>query len=151
MKVIAQNKKARFEYFIEETFEAGIALKGTEVKSIRLGKVNLKESYAEIRSGEVYVTNMHISPYEMGSRYNEDPLRMRKLLLHRREIDKLIGYTTQKGYTLIPLRIYLTDAGLIKLELAVAKGKKLHDKRQSMAQKDAQRTIAKAFRDAQKE
>ncbi len=150
MKIIAQNKKAWYEYFIEETFEAGISLKGTEVKSIRQGKANIKEAYAEIKSGEIFVTGMHISPYEMGNIYNEDPLRIRKLLLHKREINKLIGYTTQKGYTLVPLKIYITEKGLVKVEIAVAKGKKLYDKRQSLAKKDAQRSIEKAFRDSQK-
>jgi SsrA-binding protein len=150
MKIIAQNKKARFEYSIEETYEAGISLKGTEVKSIRQGKVNIKEAYAEIRDGEVFITSMNISPYEMGSIYNVDPLRDRKLLLHKREIQKLIGLTTQKGYTLVPLKIYINDQGKIKIELAVAKGKKLYDKRQDMAKKDAKRTIEKAFKETQK-
>lgn len=149
MKLLAQNKKARFEYFIEDTYEAGISLKGTEVKSIRKGNVNLKEAYAEIKNGEVFITNMHISPYEMGNIYNEDPLRVRKLLLHKKEISKLIGYTTQKGYTLIPLKIYITDNGYVKIEIAVARGKKLYDKRESMAKKDAQRNIQKAFKDSQ--
>lgn len=151
MKIIAQNKKARFEYFIEETYEAGISLKGTEVKSIRQGQVNIKEAYAEIKDGEVFITGMHISPYEMGNIHNVDPLRVRKLLLHKREIAKLIGLTTQKGYALIPLNIYLNDKGYIKIELAVGKGKKLYDKRQSLAKKDAQRSIEKAFRDSQKQ
>jgi len=151
MKIIAQNKKARFEYFIEETYEAGISLKGTEVKSIRQGHVNIKEAYAEIKDGEVFITGMHISPYEMGNIHNVDPLRVRKLLLHKREIVKLIGLTTQKGYALIPLNIYLNDKGYIKIELAVGKGKKLYDKRQSLAKKDAQRSIEKAFRDSQKQ
>ena len=151
MKIIAQNKKARFEYFIEETYEAGISLKGTEVKSIRQGQVNIKEAYAEIKDGEVFITGMHISPYEMGNIHNVDPLRVRKLLLHKREIATLIGLTTQKGYALIPLNIYLNDKGYIKIELAVGKGKKLYDKRQSLAKKDAQRSIEKAFRDSQKQ
>lgn len=150
MKIIAQNKKARFEYSIEETYEAGISLTGTEVKSIRQGKVNIKEAYAEIRDAEVFITGMNISPYEMGSIYNVDPLRDRKLLLHKREIQKLIGLTTQKGYTLVPLKIYINDQGKIKIELAVAKGKKLYDKRQDMAKKDAKRTIEKAFKETQK-
>ena len=150
MKLIAQNKKARFEYSIEETYEAGISLTGTEVKSIRQGKVNIKEAYAEIRDAEVFITGMNISPYEMGSIYNVDPLRDRKLLLHKREIPKLIGLTTQKGYTLVPLKIYINDQGKIKIELAVAKGKKLYDKRQDMAKKDAKRTIEKAFKETQK-
>lgn len=121
--------------------EAGIVLTGTEVKSIRQGKVNIKESYASIDDGEVYVNGMHISPYEQGNIYNVDPLRKRKLLLHRREIRKLIGETKQKGFTLVPLSIYLKD-GKVKLELALARGKKLYDKRDTIAKKDAERRIA---------
>ncbi len=139
-KLIASNKKARHEYFIEDTIEAGIVLTGTEVKSIRQGKVNIKESYASIENGEVFITGMHISPYEQGNIYNVDPVRKRKLLLHRREIRKLIGETQQKGFTLVPLSIYLKD-GLVKVEVALAKGKKLYDKRQTMAKKDAERRI----------
>jgi SsrA-binding protein len=139
-KLIASNKKARHEYFIEDTIEAGIVLTGTEVKSIRQGKVNIKESYASIENGEVFITGMHISPYEQGNIYNVDPVRKRKLLLHRREIRKLIGETQQKGFTLVPLSIYLKD-GLVKVEIALAKGKKLYDKRQTMAKKDAERRI----------
>lgn len=139
-KLIASNKKARHEYFIEDTIEAGIVLTGTEVKSIRQGKVNIKESYASIENGEVFITGMHISPYEQGNIYNVDPVRKRKLLLHRREIRKLIGETKQKGFTLVPLSIYLKD-GLVKVEIALAKGKKLYDKRQTMAKKDAERRI----------
>lgn len=139
-KLIASNKKARHEYFIEDTLEAGIVLTGTEVKSIRQGKVNIKESYASIENGEVFITGMHISPYEQGNIYNVDPVRKRKLLLHRREIRKLIGETQQKGFTLVPLSIYLKD-GLVKVEVALAKGKKLYDKRQTMAKKDAERRI----------
>ncbi len=146
-KLLAQNKKARHEYFIEEVFEAGIALTGTEVKSMRLGKVSLGEAYGEVKDAEVWVVQMHISPYEMGNRYNADPLRRRKLLLHKREIKKLIGYTTQKGYTLIPLKVYLNERGLVKLEIAVAKGKKLYDKRNDMAKSDAKRDIERALRD----
>ncbi|MBN2898082.1 MAG: SsrA-binding protein SmpB [Clostridia bacterium] len=144
-KIIANNRKARFEYFIEDTYEAGLVLKGTEVKSIRMGKVNIKESYAEVKNGEVFVCGMNISPYEKGNIQNVDPLRERKLLLNKREISKLIGYTTQDGYTLIPLNIYLTEKGLIKLEVAVAKGKKLYDKRQSLAKKDSDRRIKQAL------
>jgi len=140
-KVIATNRKARHEFFIEDTMEAGIVLTGTEVKSIRQGKVNIKESYASIDDGEVYVIGMHISPYEQGNIYNVDPLRKRKLLLHRREIRKLIGETKQKGFTLVPLSIYLKD-GKVKLELALARGKKLYDKRDTIAKKDAERRIA---------
>ena len=150
MKLIANNKKARHEYFIEETYEAGIALKGTEVKSIRQGQVSIKEAYAEVKDGEIFITSMHINPYEMGNRNNVDPLRIRKLLLRRKEINKLIGYITQKGYTLVPLQVYITERGLIKIEIAVAKGKKLFDKRQTMAKKDAQRTIEQAFKDSQR-
>lgn len=150
VKVIANNKKARHDYFIEETYEAGIALKGTEVKSIRLGKANLKDGYAEIKDGEVILHNVHISPYEQGNIFNVDPTRPRKLLLHKREIRKLIGYITQKSYTLVPLQLYLNDRGLIKLKLAVAKGKKLYDKRDTIAKKDAERRIQKELRQRQK-
>ena len=140
-KIIATNTKARHEFFIEDTMEAGIVLTGTEVKSIRQGKVNIKESYASIDGGEVYVNGMHISPYEQGNIFNVDPLRKRKLLLHRREIRKLIGETKQKGFTLIPLSIYLKD-GKVKVEIALAKGKKNYDKRDTIAKKDAERRIA---------
>lgn len=146
-KLLAQNKKARHEFFIEETFETGIVLTGTEVKSMRMGKVSLNEAYAEVKDAEIWIVQMHISPYEMGNRFNVDPLRRRKLLLHKREIKKLIGYTTQKGYTLIPLKAYLNEKGLVKLELAVAKGKKLYDKRNDMAKADAKRDIERALRD----
>jgi SsrA-binding protein len=145
IKNIAQNKKARHDYFIEETYEAGIELFGTEVKSIRQGKVNLKDSYAGIYKGEVYVYNMHISPYEKGNIFNKDPLRTRKLLLNRYEINKLIGYVQQKGYTLVPLSIYFKGS-LVKIELAVAKGKQLHDKRQAIAERDAKREMEREFR-----
>lgn len=145
-KIIANNKKARHDYFIEETVEAGIVLTGTEVKSIRKGKVNVKESYATVENGEVFVHSMHISPYEQGNIYNVDPLRKRKLLLHKAQIRKLIGYITQKGYTLIPLTVYLTR-GKVKIELAVARGKQLHDKRDTIAKKDADRRMQKAARE----
>ncbi len=141
MKILASNKKARHEYFIEETYEAGMVLSGTEIKSIRMGKLNLKESYARVENGEVIVHSMHISPYEQGNIHNKDPLRPRKLLLHKQEIRKLLGYTTQEGLTLIPLKVYLNDRGLAKMELAVAKGKKLYDKRDTLAKKDANRKI----------
>ena len=150
IKVIAKNRKARHDYFIEETYEAGIVLTGTEVKSIRLGKVNLKDSYADVRQGEVFARNMHISPYEKGNIFNADPMRERKLLLNRREINKLIGYIQQKGYSLIPLEIYLTR-GMVKMQLAVAKGKKLYDKREDAAQHDAKRNIDRAMREHQKQ
>lgn len=144
-KIIANNKKARYEYFIEDTFEAGLVLKGTEVKSIRMGKVNIKESYADIKNGEVFVCGMNIAPYEKGNIQNVDPLRERKLLLNKREINKLIGYTTQDGYTLVPLNVYLNDKGLVKMELAVGKGKKLHDKRQTIAKRDSDMRIKQAL------
>lgn len=140
-KLLANNKKARHDFFIEEVYEAGIALTGTEIKSMRQGKVNLKESYAKIERGEVFIYNMHISPYEQGNRYNVDPLRPRKLLLHKQEIRKLIGYTTQKGLTLVPLQVYLNDRGLVKMEIAVARGKKLYDKREDIAKRDAGRRM----------
>jgi SsrA-binding protein len=142
IKVIARNKKAKHDYFIEETIEAGIVLTGTEVKSIRQGRVNLKDSYALVEDGEVFINNMHISPYEQGNIYNVDPVRKRKLLLHKREINKLIGYTTQKGYSLIPLSLYIKN-GLVKIELSIAKGKKLYDKRSDIAKRDAERRIQK--------
>jgi SsrA-binding protein len=140
IKIVAKNKKARHEYFIEDTYETGIVLSGTEVKSIRAGKINLKESYVNIKDGEVFVYGMHISPYEQGNIYNKDPLRVRKLLMHKNEIRKLIGLTKQKGLTLVPLSIYFSGNKL-KMELALARGKKLHDKRQSIAEKDAKRNI----------
>jgi SsrA-binding protein len=139
-KVVANNKKAFHDYFIEEKYEAGLVLVGTEVKSIRQGKVNLKDSYVTIKNGEAFVYNMHISPYEKGNIYNVDPLRVRKLLLNKRELRKLIGLTTLKGYSLIPLNLYLKN-GLVKMELSVAKGKKNYDKRQDIAKKDAERRI----------
>lgn len=139
-RTLASNRKARHDFFIEDTIEAGIALTGTEVKSFRQGKVNLKESYAMVENGEVFILGMHVSPYEQGNIYNADPLRKRKLLLHKREIRKLVGYITQKGYSLIPLSAYLKN-GKVKIELAVAKGKKLYDKRDDIAKKDAERRI----------
>ncbi|HEY8361995.1 MAG TPA: SsrA-binding protein SmpB [Tissierellaceae bacterium] len=140
IKTVATNRKARHEYFIEDTYEAGIALTGTEVKSVRQGRVNIKDSYATVDRGEVYINNMHISPYEQGNIYNVDPLRKRKLLLHKREIRKLEAAISQKGYTLIPLSVYLKN-GLVKIELAIAKGKKLYDKRDDIARKEAERRM----------
>ena len=140
IKVIAKNRKAYHDYFIEDKYEAGLVLVGTEVKSIRQGKVNLKDSYVSIKNGEAFVYNMHISPYEKGNIYNVDPLRPRKLLLNKRELRKLIGLTTLKGYSLIPLSLYLKN-GLVKMELSVAKGKKTYDKRQDIAKKDAERRM----------
>ena len=140
IKLIAQNKKAFHDFFIEETFECGIELVGTEVKSLREGRVNLKDSYASVSNGEVYIKNMHISPYEKGNIFNKDPLRERKLLLHKYEILKLVGKIKEKGYSLIPTKVYLKNS-LVKVELALAKGKKLYDKREDIAKKDAKRDI----------
>lgn len=148
-KVIAQNKKAYHEYFIEETYEAGIVLQGTEIKSIRASGVNLKESYARIQNGEVLLYSMHVSPYEQGNRFNHDPLRTRTLLLHKREISKLIGETKQTGYALIPLKLYLKN-GFCKVLIGLAKGKKNYDKREDLKQKEAKREIERSFRDRQK-
>lgn len=146
MKLVANNKKARHDYFIDETYEAGIELTGTEIKSVRQGKVSIKESFAKLIHGEVFIVGMNISPYEQGNRFNVDPLRDRKLLLHKREIRKLIGYTTQKGLTLVPLRMYINDAGRAKVELAVARGKKEYDKRHDIAKRDADRRMQQAMR-----
>lgn len=146
MKLIANNKKARHDYFIEETYEAGIVLTGTEIKSVRQGRVSIKESYAKIEGEEVILYGMNISPYEQGNRFNTDPLRPKKLLLHKREIRKLIGYTTLKGLTLVPLRMYINDRGRAKVELAVARGKKEYDKRHDIARRDADRRMQKAMR-----
>jgi SsrA-binding protein len=144
-KTVAENRKARHDYFIEETYEAGIALVGTEVKSIRQGKANLKDSYAMIKNNEVILYNMHVSPYEKGNIFNRDPLRERKLLLNRKEINKLEGYISQKGYSLIPLSLYLSH-GLVKVDLAVAKGKRLYDKREDLAKKTAAREMEKQIK-----
>ena len=146
IKVIANNKKARHDYFIEDTYEAGMVLTGTEIKSIRQGKVSIRESFAKVENGEMILYGMNISPYEFGNRYNVDPLRPRKLLLNKREILKLIGYTTQDGLTLVPLKIYINDRGKAKLELAVARGKKNYDKRDSIAKRDADRRMQQAVR-----
>lgn len=145
-KIVANNKKARHDYFIEEVYEAGIVLTGTEIKSVRQGKVNIKESYAKIENGEMMVYGMHISPYEQGNRFNTDPLRPKKLLLHKQEIRKLIGYTTQKGLTIVPLNMYINEKGKAKMEIAVARGKKLYDKREDTAKRDAQRRMEQAMR-----
>ena len=144
--LVANNKKARHDYFIEEVYEAGIVLTGTEIKSIRAGKVSIKESYAKIENGEMIVYGMNISPYEQGNRFNVDPLRPRKLLLHKQEIRKLIGYTTLKGLTIVPLTVYINEDGRAKMEIAVARGKKLYDKRDDIAKRDAERRMAKAAR-----
>ncbi|ANX13537.1 MULTISPECIES: SsrA-binding protein SmpB [Bacillales] len=148
-KVVAQNKKARHDYHVEETFEAGIVLQGTEIKSIRAGRANLKDSFARVQNGELFLHNMHISTYEQGNRYNHDPLRTRKLLLHRKEINKLLGATKEQGYSIVPLKMYLKN-GFAKLLIGLAKGKKHYDKRDDLKKKDAKREIERAFRDRQK-
>ena len=145
-KLVANNKKARHDYFIDETYETGIVLTGTEIKSIRQGRVNIKESYAKVEDGEVIVYGMHISPYEQGNRFNADPLRPKKLLLHKKEINKLIGLAAQQGVTLVPLTIYINEDGRAKLELAVARGKKLYDKRDDLKKRDDQRAMERAIR-----
>ena len=149
VKPIAQTKKARHDYFIEESIECGIELKGTEVKSMRQGKVNLKESFAMVKNGEVFVQGMHISPYEQGNIFNTDPMRPKKLLLHKSEIRKLGSEVDRQGYTLIPLEIYLKE-GRVKLQLGLCKGKQAHDKRDAMAKRDSDREIRRALRDRQK-
>ena len=146
VKIIAQNKKAYHDYFVDERYEAGIELFGTEVKSIRAGRVNLKESYCDIKNGEVFAVGMHISPYEQGNVFNRDPLRPKKLLLHKREILKLFGLTAQKGYTLIPLQIYLSGSR-VKMEIGLCRGKKLYDKREDMLAKDAKREAERALKE----
>ena len=145
IKIVADNRRARHDYFVEESYECGIELKGTEVKSMRQGKVNLKESYARVKDGQVWAEGMHISPYEQGSIFNADPLRPKRLLLHKSEIRKLQAQVMRQGMTLIPLKIYLKD-GRMKLELGVCRGKQLHDKRDAMAEHDARRDIARALR-----
>jgi SsrA-binding protein len=148
-KVISKNRKARHDYDIEETYEAGIVLTGTEVKSVRNARVNLKDSYARIDNGEIFLYNMHISPYEQGNRFNHEPLRIRKLLMHKMEIFRLYGKIKEKGYALIPLKIYLTK-GLVKIELGLARGKKLYDKRRDIAERDSKREVERVFRDKQR-
>lgn len=145
IKIIAKNKKARFDYFIEDTFEAGIELRGTEVKSLRMGKCSVKEAFVRIINGEVFIMNMHISPYEKGNIFNKDPLRVRKLLLNRYEINKIMGKVSQQGYTIVPLSVYF-KASLVKVEIALGKGKKLYDKRQDIAKKDQRRAAEKEFK-----
>ena len=144
-KLIANNKKAYHDYFIDEKYEAGIALHGTEVKSMRLGKCSIKESFIRIENGEVYVYGMHVSPYEKGNLFNKDPLRIKKLLLHRAEINKLMGRIKEKGYTLVPLEVYFNN-GKVKVEIGLAQGKKLYDKRESIAKKDQLREAEKEFK-----
>ena len=146
VKPIAQNKKARHDFFIEESIECGIELKGTEVKSMRQGKVNLKESYALVKNGEIFVQGMHISPYEQGNIFNRDPLRERKLLMHKREILKLYGLVKRDGSALVPLSLYF-KSGRVKLELGLCRGKKLHDKRDAAAERDAKREIDRTMKE----
>lgn len=148
-KVIAQNKKANHDYHIEETFEAGMVLQGTEIKSIRAGRMNIKDAFARVQNGEIYLWNAHISPYEQGNRYNHDPLRTRKLLLHKKQINMLTGKVQQNGYTIVPLKVYLKD-GFAKLLIGLGKGKKNYDKREDLKRKDAQREMERAFRERQK-
>ena len=144
-KLIANNKKAYFDYFIEDTWEAGIALHGTEVKSVRMGKCSIKEAFIRIEDGEVYAYNMHISPYEKGNIFNKDPLRVKKLMLHKHEINKILGAVSQKGYTLVPLQVYLKGS-LVKVQVGLGRGKKLYDKRDTIAKKDQRREAEKDFK-----
>lgn len=148
-KLIAQNKKAFHDYHIEETFEAGIVLTGTEVKSLRVGKANLRDSYASVKENELWLIGVHISPYEQASVFNHDPLRNRKLLVHRHELKRLVGKIQRAGYTLVPTKMYFKD-GRAKVAIALAKGKATYDKRQDLAKKDAQRDIERAFRERHK-
>jgi len=144
-RVIAQNKKAYFDYFIEETIQAGISLVGTEVKSMRAGRCNLKESYVVFENGEAFISGMHVSPYEFGNIYNKDPLRQRRLLLHKAQINKLRGAVTKDGYTVVPVRVYLAGS-LVKIDIALAKGKKQYDKRDTLAKKAQRREAEKDFK-----
>ncbi len=149
IKIVAENRKARHDYHIHETYEAGIALTGTEVKSLRAGRANLKDSYAHVENGEMMISQMHISPYEQGNIFNHEPMRKRKLLMHKKEILKLFGKTREKGYSLVPLKLYFTR-GKAKLQIALASGKKNYDKRQDIAARDAKRDMERAMRDRQK-
>lgn len=145
IKLIANNKKAYHDYFIEDTYEAGISLHGTEVKSLRMGKCSVKESFVRIENGEVFIYGMHISPYEKGNIFNKDPLRIKKLMLHKNEINKITGQIAQKGYTLVPLEVYFKGS-LVKVEIGLARGKKLYDKRQDIAKKDQKRQAEREFK-----
>ena len=145
VKLIANNKKAYHDFFVDDTYETGISLAGTEVKSLRMGKCSIKESFVRIEKGEVFVYGMHISPYEKGNIFNRDPLRVRKLLLHRSEINKIVGKIAEKGYTLVPLKVYFKGS-LVKVEIGLAKGKKLYDKRADIAKKDIRREAEKEFK-----
>nr|PZN70756.1 MAG: SsrA-binding protein [Bacillota bacterium] len=143
---IAENRKARHDYFVEETYEAGIVLVGSEVKSCRAGRVNLRDAYAQIKDGEIFLLNCHISPFEPANRFNHEPLRPRKLLMHKAEILRLYGKVRERGFTLVPLRLYFNQKGKVKVELALAKGKRAHDKREDIAAREARREIARALR-----
>jgi SsrA-binding protein len=149
-KILANNKKARHDYFIEDVYEAGIVLTGTEIKSMRQGNVNLKDSYAKVVDNEMIIFNMHISPYDKGNIYNVDPVRPRKLLLHKKEIKKMLGEISLKGLTIVPLNVYLNAKGVAKLEMAVARGKKDYDKRDTIAKKDADRRMAHQMKDSRR-
>ena len=144
-KLVANNKKASHDYFIDDKYETGIELYGTEVKSIRMGKCSIKEAFVRIENGQVYVYGMHISPYEKGNIFNRDPLRQRKLLMHRKEIDRLVSKIKEKGFTLVPLQVYLKGS-LVKVEIGLARGKKLYDKREDLTKKDARREIERGFK-----
>jgi SsrA-binding protein len=146
MKIVADNRKARHDYFVLETVEAGIVLTGTEVKSARLGRVNLQDSYASMAHGEIFLQHVHISPYDQGNRMNHEPYRRRKLLLHRRELDGLVGRMRERGMTIVPLRMYFNDRGFCKIELGVCRGKKLYDKREDLKARDAKREMERALK-----
>ncbi|BAD39325.1 SsrA-binding protein SmpB [Symbiobacterium thermophilum] len=143
---VAENRKARHDYFVEETYEAGIVLVGSEVKSCRAGRVNLRDAYAQIKDGEIFLLNCHISPFEQANRFNHEPLRPRKLLMHKSEIHRLYGKVREKGFTLVPLRLYFNQKGKVKVELALAKGKRAYDKRDDIAAREAKREMARALR-----
>jgi SsrA-binding protein len=146
MKIISNNKKAYYDYFIEDTFETGIVLKGTEIKSVRKGNVNLKDSFVRIKNGEAFLENMHISPYEQGNRFNHDPLRNRKLLLHKKELLKITNILKTGGLTIVPTKLYFNKGSKVKVEIGIARGKKLYDKRQDLKAKDAKRDVEKALK-----
>jgi SsrA-binding protein len=149
-QTIALNRKARHEYSIDDTFEAGLVLTGTEIKSVRAGKVQLADAYARVEHDEAWLIGAHIAPFEQGNRYNHEPKRTRKLLLHRRQIDELVGKAKAKGQTIVPLRLYITERGKAKVELALARGKQLHDKRRDIADRDARREVARELADVQR-
>lgn len=149
-KPIAQNRRASHDYFIEDTYEAGIVLQGTEIKSIRAGRVSIQDAHARVNNGEMYIINMHIAPYEQGNRHNHEPTRTRKLLLHRKQIDTLVGLTQRQGYTVVPLRVYI-KRGNAKVLIGLAKGKRLYDKRETLKRKEMKRDVDRAIRDAERQ